>query len=429
LDQIYTTPSEHNHPLEPHPIVASWSEDGVTLYNSTQGAHLRWDAIASAFGIPPELVWVISLYVGGAFGSKSTTWSHAILTALAAKCTRRPVKLALTREQMFAVVGHRTPTIQRIRLGADRDGRLTAIAHDVVEHTSTVHEFAEQTVVPTRMMYAAPNRRTTTRLARLDVPTPSWMRAPGECPGMYALESAMDEMAIACGLDPIEFRIRNEPTTDPETSHPFSSRGLVACLREGGKRFNWKRRDPRPRSRWEGRWLVETGVAASTYPTRRRASTALIRVERDGSYRVQTDATDIGTGAWTVLTQITADALAVPLERVKLEIGNSGLPAGAVAGGSMGTGSWGSAIVDAAQKLRTRLRDEFGGVVPEAGIEATGGAGENPEAKRCTPSGRSSPRSGSTPTPARSASPDYSASLPWVELSTQRLLGLSSSGG
>jgi xanthine dehydrogenase YagR molybdenum-binding subunit len=301
---------------------------------------------------------------------------------MAAQVAGRPVKLALTRQQMFAVVGYRTPTIQRFRLGADNNGRLTAIAHDVVEQTSTVHEFAEQTALPTRMMYAAPNRRTTHRLARLDVPTPTIMRAPGECPGMFALESVMDEMAIACGLDPIEFRMRNEPEIDPETGRPFSSRGLVACLREGAQRFGWQPRDPRPKMRSDGRWLIGTGVAASTYPTRRRASTALVRVNRQGHYSVLIDASDIGTGTWTVLTQIAADALEVPLEYVHLEIGDSKLPRARIAGGSMGNASWGSAIVEAARRLRTRLHDEYGGVVPAEGLEVTGEVGDNPEAQR-----------------------------------------------
>ncbi len=186
---------------------------------------------------------VIARYVGGGFGSKSHPHPHTILTVMAAQATRRPVKFALTRQQMFALVGYRTPTIQRMRLGADRNGRLTTIAHDVVEQTATIHEFPEHTAIATRMMYAAPNRRTTHRFARLDVPANSLMRAPGECPGMFALESAMDELAIACGLDPIELRIRNEPAVDPESGHPFSSRGLVACLREGALRFGWAPRD------------------------------------------------------------------------------------------------------------------------------------------------------------------------------------------
>ena len=382
LDHAYTTPTYHNNPLEPHATVAAWSDDGVTLYDANQGAHRIRDDVAKAFGLPPERVRVISPYVGGAFGSKAFTHPHVILTVMAAQAAARPVKFALTRQQMFAVVGYRTPTFQRIRLGTDSNGRLTAIAHDVVEQTSTIHEFAEQTAVATRMMYAAPNRRTTHRLARLDVPPPTIMRAPGECPGMFALESAMDEMAIACGLDPLEFRIQNEPELDPDTGHPFSSRGLVACLREGAQRFGWQQRDPRPGMRAGDRWLIGTGVAASTYPARRRASTALVRVNSEGHYSVLIDASDIGTGAWTVLTQIAADALGVPLEYVHLEIGDSRLPRAQIAGGSMGTTSWGSAIVEAARRLRARLHDEYDGVVPAEGLEATGEVGENPEAQR-----------------------------------------------
>ena len=381
LDATYTTPHYHNNPLEMHAVQASWTDDGVTLHDSNQGSHGIRDDVAKAFGLQPERVRVISPYVGGGFGSKAFTHPHVIVAVMAAKLAERPVKLQLTRQQMFSLVGYRTPTIQRIRLGAGADGTLTAIAHDVVEQTSTVEEFAEQTAVATRMMYAAPNRRTTHRLAKLDVPTPSIFRAPGECPGMYALEAAMDEMALACGLDPVEFRIRNEPAIDPDTKNPFSSRGLIACLREGARRFGWDGTDRAPRPRRDGHWYVGTGVAASTYPTRRRPSQALARVDRNGNYSVSLDASDIGTGAWTALTQIAADALDVPLERVRIEIGDSALPRAPGAGGSMGISSWGSAICDAAAKLRARLHDDYGGVVPADGLEAHGEAGENPEAK------------------------------------------------
>jgi xanthine dehydrogenase YagR molybdenum-binding subunit len=381
IDHTYTTPAEHNNPLEPHATVAIWGSDGVTLYDSNQGSHMIRDLVAQAFGLEAERVRVISPYVGGGFGSKGTAHPHVILTVMASQVVGRPVKFALARQHMFAVAGYRTPTIQRIRLGADADGRLTAIAHDVVEQTATIQEFAEQTALATRMMYAAPNRSTTHRLARLDVPVPAWMRAPGECPGMFALESAMDELAIVCGLDPIELRIRNEPKVDPETGHPFSSRGLVACLREGAERFDWQSRDPRPGRRSDGRWLIGTGVASSTYPTRRRPSTAIARVDYEGRYSVLIDAADIGTGAWTVLSQIAADALEVPLERVQLEIGDTLLPQASLAGGSMGTASWGTAIVEAARKLRACLQ-EVHGVIPAEGLEATGEGGENPEAKR-----------------------------------------------
>ncbi len=382
LDHTYTTPPEHDNPLEPHATLAIWSDNSVTLYDANQGPHFIRDAVATAFRLPPERVRVIAPYVGGGFGCKIFAHPHVILAVMAAQAAGRPVKLALTRQQMFALAGYRPPIIQRMRLGADANGRLTAIAHDVVEQSSTIHEYAEQTAVPTRVMYAAPNRRTTHRLARLDLPANTWMRAPGECPGMFALESAMDELAVACGLDPIELRIRNEPAVDPETGLPFSSRGLVACLREGAQRFGWQRRDPVPGTRREGRWLVGTGVAASTYPSYQLPATALVQVDQAGNYQVCIDASDIGTGAWTVLTQIAADALEVPFERVHLEIGDSSLPKALWAGGSSGTASWGWAIFNAASALRARLHEEYGGIVPAGGLEETGAFETNPEAQQ-----------------------------------------------
>jgi xanthine dehydrogenase YagR molybdenum-binding subunit len=367
VDETYTTPREHNNPMEPHATVAHWPGDMLTLFDSTQGPNVVREGIARLFGLPPDRVRVIAPHVGGGFGSK-TLHANVVLAALAARVVAgRPVKFALTRQQMFSLVGYRTPTIQRIRLGADADGRLTAITHDVVEQTSRIKEFAEQTAVATRGMYAAPNRRTTHRLAALDVPVPTWMRAPGECPGMFALESAMDEMAIACGLDPVEFRIRNDPDADPESGLPFSSRNLVACLQEGARRFGWERRDPTPAARRESGWLVGTGVAASTFPVIRiPGSEATIRRVRDGRYRVEIAAVDIGTGAWTALTQIAADALDAEPSAVTVEIGDSDLPQAMLAGGSMGTTSWGTAILGACRRLRELTADG----VPDGGAQA-----------------------------------------------------------
>ena len=352
LDATYSTPAYHNNPMEPHATTAVWDGGKLTLYDSNQGAYAYRETIAARFGLDPDDVRVVARHVGGGFGSKGTPRPHVVLAAMAARLVGRPVKIAVTRQQMFAFTGYRTPTIQRLRLGADADGRLAAIAHDVVEQTSTVEEFAEQTAVVTRMMYASPTRRTTHRLARLDVPTPSWMRAPGECPGMYALESGMDELAAQLGLDPIELRIRNEPEVDPETGHRFSSRNVVACLRRGAELFGWEDRDGSRRSRRDGRWLVGTGVAASTYPARRRPSTAFARAEDDGTFTVRVGAVDIGTGARTVLAQIAADTLEVPVEAIDIEIGDSDFGAAPVAGGSAGTASWGSAVVKACRMLR-----------------------------------------------------------------------------
>ncbi len=352
LDLTYETPAEHNNPMEPHATLAVWDGDRVTLYDSNQGPTRVQETVAQAFGLEPEQVRIIAPHVGGGFGSKGWVRPHVILAVMAARQVGRPVKVAVTRQQMFALTGYRTPTIQRVRVGATRSGRLTAIAHDVVEQSSTVREFAEQTAIATRMMYAAPNLRTTHRLARLDVPTPFWMRAPGKCPGMYALESAVDELAIELGLDPIELRIRNEPELDPETGRSFSSRNLVACLREGAERFGWNGRNPTPGIRREERWLVGTGVAASCHPANRRPSQASAQLETDGTYVVGIAASDIGTGARTALTQIAADALEVAPETVRVEIGDTALPPAPGAGGSLGTSSWGPAVVKACRELR-----------------------------------------------------------------------------
>jgi xanthine dehydrogenase YagR molybdenum-binding subunit len=315
-------------------------------------------AVAEVFGLEQERVRVVCPYVGGGFGSKGTPHAHVVLAAMGARALPgRPVKLALTRQQMFSLAGYRTPTVQHMQLAADRSGRLSAIAIDVVEQTSRIKEFAEQTGVPTRMMYAAPNRRTTHRLAALDVPVPSWMRAPGECPGMFGPEVALDELAVELDIDPVTLRIRNEPEVDPETGKPWSSRHLVECLQEGARRFGWSERDPRPGVRREGDWLVGTGVASSVYPTMRQAqSTATVRFE-DGRYVAEIGAADLGTGAWTVLPQIAADALGVPVDDVDVRIGDTAYPVASVAGGSSGTNTWGSAIVVAARAFR----DKFGG--------------------------------------------------------------------
>ncbi|GAB2835547.1 xanthine dehydrogenase family protein molybdopterin-binding subunit [Actinoallomurus bryophytorum] len=351
VDATYTTPTMHNNPMEPHATMAVWEEDGgLTLYDATQGATADRDSIAKVLGLPPDQVRVVAPHVGGGFGCKGTTRPNAILAALAARAAGRPVKVALTRQQMFDVTGYRTPTIQRVRLGADAQNRLTAISHEVVEQSSTLVEFGEPTALPTRVMYAAAARRTAHRLARLDVPTPSWMRAPGECPGMFALESAMDELAIAGGIDPIMLRVLNEPATDPESGLPFSSRHLITCLREGARRFGWERRDPEPGIRLDGRWLTGTGVASSTYPANRQPSSASATVE-DDQFLVRIAAADIGTGARTVLTRIAAEALGAPAERVRVEVGDSALPKASLAGGSMGTASWGSAVVRACEAL------------------------------------------------------------------------------
>ncbi|NUT47579.1 MAG: xanthine dehydrogenase family protein molybdopterin-binding subunit [Saccharothrix sp.] len=374
LDQTYRTAWYNNNPMEPHTTTALWLDGDLVLYESTQGVHTTRKAAAEVLGLQPRHVHVISPHVGGGFGSKGTPHVHTILAAMAAQAVPgTPVALAVTRQQMFSLTGYRTPTIQRVRLGCDADGRLAALGVDAVTQTARIKEFAEQVAVPSRTMYAAPNRRTTHRVAALDVPVPSWMRAPGECPGMFGPEVAMDELAFACGIDPVEFRIRNEPDVDPESGKPFSSRNLVACLREGARRFGWADRDPTPRARQRDGWLIGTGVAASTYPVNRTpGSVAEIRCTGPGRYLVKIGAADIGTGTWTSLAQVAADALRVDLADVELRIGDTALPEAAVAGGSSGITSWGSAVVAAAEALREEFGDH-----PAEGAEARGAMPED----------------------------------------------------
>jgi xanthine dehydrogenase YagR molybdenum-binding subunit len=269
---------------------------------------------------------------------------------------------------MFSLVGYRSPTAQRVRLGADEDGRLRAFDHRAESLTSTVHEFVERCSEFGRAMYACDAHYSQSRVVRLDVPTPSWMRAPGEAPGSFALESALDELAEKCGIDPIALRARNEPAVGPVSGLPFSGRNLLACFEEGARRFGWADRDPRPGVRREGRWLLGTGTAASTFPVLSAPSTAAVTAEPDGTFTVRITASDIGTGARTALTLIAADALEVAPERIRMRIADSDFGFAMIAGGSMGTRSWAWAIRVAADELRERLA--LGGGIPPEGITA-----------------------------------------------------------
>lgn len=384
VEATYRTAYEHNSPMEPHATTAWWGrdEDGaetLTLFDSTQGVHGVANALAPMLGVEKHQVRVMAPYVGGGFGSKGEAHAHVMATVLAARVAGgRPVRLAVTRQQMFDLTGYRTATISHFRLGARADGTLTAIEHEAQEQTSRLREFAEQTASPTRMMYAAPHRRTSHRLAVLDVAVPSWMRAPGEMPGMFAHEVAMDELAQACRLDPIELRRRNEPAVDPETGLPFDSRRLMDCFDRGADRFGWTPGPRRPGTRRDGEWWVGTGVASATYPAMRMPGN-VARVESlgEGRYRVSIGAVDIGTGARTVLTQIAADALGVEASCIDLRIADTALPMATVAGGSSGTSSWGSTIVAAAQRFRADH-----GAEPAAGLRAEASAVRGDEAER-----------------------------------------------
>ena len=358
--------------MEPHALTATWDDSGerpqLTVFDSTQAVHGVSATLAPMLGLDPGRMRVLAPYVGGGFGSKGQPHSPEMAALLAARSVPgRAVKLAVTRQQMFALTGYRTATISRFRLGARRDGTLLAIDHAVHEQTSAIKEFGEQTGTAARMMYAAANRRTSHRLTTLDVAVPSWMRAPGEMPGMFAHEVAMDELAVACGIDPIDLRERNEPDLDPQTGNPYNNRRLVECLQRGAERFGWADRPNEPRSTQDGEWWVGTGVASSTYPFHMMpGNQARVRSLGDDRYAVAIGAVDIGTGARTVLAQIAADALEVPPSAIELALGDTDLPFATVAGGSAGTASWGSAIVAAA-----RLSRHDHGTSPDPGLETT----------------------------------------------------------
>ncbi|MFF4336063.1 xanthine dehydrogenase family protein molybdopterin-binding subunit [[Kitasatospora] papulosa] len=375
IDATYTLHGLHNHPMEPHASTARWSDGHLTVHDSSQGSTAVRNSLATALGLDRNRITVVSEHVGGGFGSKGTPRPQSVLAAMAARHTGRPVQLALPRRYMAAIVGHRAPTLQRVRLGADRDGVLSSVSHEIVTQTSRIKEFVEQAAVPARVMYASPHSRTEHRVVALDVPSPSWMRAPGEASGMYALESAMDELACALGIDPVELRLRNEPQAEPDSGRPFSSRNLAACLTQGAARFGWNDRDPRPAAREEGPWLLGTGVASATYPVLVSRSAASAQAAPDGSYRVRVNATDIGTGARTVLAQIAASVLGTDPENVQIDVGSSDLPTASVAGGSSGTASWGSAVHKAATALVRRLAEHTGPLPPD-GLTVTADTGD-----------------------------------------------------
>jgi xanthine dehydrogenase YagR molybdenum-binding subunit len=354
-DQTYTTPYEFSQPMEPHCALAVWHGDELAVYASAQIVAEARLSIASTLRIDPQRVHLASLYVGGGFGSKLGIHYETILAALAARRVSRPVKAALTRQQIFHLVGMRPTTSQRVRLGAGRDGRMAAIAHDVTMYTSPRWEFTEQTATTTRSLYAAPHRRTRHRLVKLDLMRGEDVRAPGEAPGLLAVESAMDELAHALGMDPVELRIRNEPALDPERGVPFSDRRLVECMREGARRFGWERRPARPATLRDGRWWVGYGMAAGIRKHFQGPAKARVRMEPDGTVVVQADMTDIGTGTYTIVTQVAAEALGLPPSRVRAELGRSEFPQTAGSGGSWGAGNTSISVHRACLALRETL--------------------------------------------------------------------------
>jgi xanthine dehydrogenase YagR molybdenum-binding subunit len=348
IEGIYTTPTQHHNPLALTATTASWDGDVLTLHDSTQGVYNVRAMLANMLGLDITRVRVLAPFVGGAFGSGLRPWPHVVLAAIAARHVGRPVKLVLTREQMYTTIGYRPQSVQRVALGATRDGHIMATIHEGTEPTAMNDDFREGLVRATALLYTSPNLRTTYRQIRLNVGVPTWMRGPGESTGLFALESAMDELAYALDIDPLELRLRNDAPVHPQSGLPWSSRGLRDCLQLGAERFGWERRTRAPRSMRDGQELVGWGVASGFYPYNRQPAEARARILADGSALLQTSATDIGPGTATILAQIAADVLGLPLTHVRCELGSSEFPVSPNQGGSMLAVSMGSAVQAAA---------------------------------------------------------------------------------
>ena len=382
VDATYRTPAEHNNPMEPHATIAAWQGDMLTLYDSTQGPSRAAGQIAAVFGLEPGGVRVIAEHVGGGFGAKGMPRPNVILAAMAARVTGRPVKCAVTRQQMFSVTGHRAPSIQRVRLGADPGGRLVAVGHDVFDQTSTLKEFTEQSAVATRHMYAAPSRRTTAPRGAARCADAVLDAGPGRVPG---------DVRPGIGHGRAGRRLRHRPggtaaaerASGAPRDRPVFLQPEPGGLPAPGRRpVRLGRTRPGARTRRDGpgsRWLTGTGVAASTYPARAAASQARVSLSRSGRYQVSIAAVDIGTGARTALLAVAAEALGVPASAIDLLIGDSALPPAMIAGGSMGTASWSWAVVKACRSLREQVRARDG-AVPPGGLTAQAATGADIEA-------------------------------------------------
>ncbi|AMR32911.1 hypothetical protein A0256_16535 [Mucilaginibacter sp. PAMC 26640] len=355
IEQTYTTPVYHHNAMEPHATIAEWKGDQVTIYDATQSVAGSKALMASMLGLPADKVRVVSLYIGGGFGSKGFSWPNTVLTAMAAKLANKPVKLVLKRQDMFTTAGRRTETIQKISLGADATGKLSALKHATTSETSFVDEFVEPAGVASAMLYSTPNAEISHSLVRLNKGTPCPMRAPGEAPGTFAIEVAMDEMAEKLNMDPVQFRIRNHADTEEQKKKQFSEKNLIECYQKGAAAIGWDKRNAKPGSTIENGMLVGYGMATATYPANRSASSAKAIIHADGTAEILCATQDIGTGTYTIMTQIAADALSLPIAKVKVKLGDSAYPKGANSGGSQVSASVGPAIRAAALGAVSKL--------------------------------------------------------------------------
>lgn len=360
IEHVYATPMENHNPMEPHATIAVWdAPDRLTVYDATQGIFGVRSVLSRIWNLPPSNVECIAYFVGGGFGCKGSAWSHVPLAAMAAKAVNRPVKLVLSRQQMFGMTGYRPQTEQTLRLGADASGKLVAIRHDSLTQTSTFDEFVEPSAVTTRMLYSCPNVATSHRVARLNYGTPTFMRAPGESSGTYALESAMDELAAALKMDPLDLRMTNYAETDEQENKPYSSKSLRQCYTLGAARFGWRERSSAPRTkRTAGGLLIGYGIGTATYPVRRSPASAHGRIMPDGTAEITAGTQDIGTGTYTVMRQVAADGLGMPYDNVTFLLGDTKMPQTPVSGGSQTAASTGSAVLAVSLALKQKLLEQ-----------------------------------------------------------------------
>ena len=354
IDVNYKVPTEHHNPIEPHATIAVWSGDNLKLYDKTQWVKSVQQHLGLVFGIRESNVEVISPFIGGAFGCAGRIWQQTTIAPIAAKVVNRPVKLVLSRKQMFSMTGHRPYTTQRVAMGANKDGKLTSIIHEATCEAAQFETYTENVLNASRFLYACPNAQTKYRLAKLDISAPTFMRAPGEAQGVYALESALDELSYELGIDPLELRQINYAEQDPESNLPWSEKALKECYRQGAEAFGWSKRNPKPRSMSENDILIGYGMATGTYPMIRRQATAKARILQDGTAVVQSAASDMGPGTYTTMTIIASESLGIPSDRVKFELGDSSFPFAPAHGGSMTVASVGSAVQAACEKARSQ---------------------------------------------------------------------------
>ncbi len=360
LDVTYTTGAHHAAAMEPHAAVAVWEGDDLTLHGTLQMLKYNRTELADALGVEPARVRVLSPYIGGGFGSKLGISAESVAAAIAARALDRPVRVVMSRRQVFETTTHRTETRQRMRLAADAEGRLTGIGHEDRVYNLPGNGFSEPTAQSTHFLYGGESRYLAQEVARVHRACTGAVRAPGEAVGMLALEGAMDEMAEALDLDPVEFRKRNVPQTHPQTGQPYSARHFVDCMEDGARRFGWEARDPRPAQRREGEWWIGLGMAAAARVNLVSPSRARVTLREDGTALVETDMTDIGTGTYAILNQIAAEMLGLPTEHVEVRLGDTDLPPACGSGGSMGASSAGSSVFVAAKALRKTIAGRLG---------------------------------------------------------------------